>query len=164
MKKKNRYKSSLATIILNKKAYHEYFINEEIEAGLALMGWEVKALRSGGNVNIVNSYILLKNNEMYLIGITITPLKMASSNIVYDPIRARKLLLNKRELNSLFSKINHKGYTAIALSLYWKMAWCKVKIGIAKGKKEHDKRSCIKEKEWKLDKLRVIKKLKTITI
>ncbi|MFP3028908.1 MAG: SsrA-binding protein SmpB [Arsenophonus sp.] len=156
MKKKKSRKLGSATIMLNKRARHEYLISEEIEAGLALQGWEVKALRAG-KTNISYSYILLKDCEAYLFGATITPLIASSSNLVCDPMRTRKLLLNQCELDSIFGKINREGYTAIALSLYWRNAWCKLKIGIAKGKKEHDKRSDIKNREWKLDKARIMK-------
>ncbi|MFS1563029.1 MAG: SsrA-binding protein SmpB [Candidatus Arsenophonus phytopathogenicus] len=156
MTKKKAHKPGSATITLNKSARHQYFISEEIEAGLALQGWEVKALRAG-KANISDSYVLLKEGEAYLFGATITPLNVASSHVVCDPMRTRKLLLNQRELDSLFGKINRKGHTAVALSLYWKNAWCKVKIGVAKGKKEHDKRSDIKDREWKLDKARIMK-------
>ncbi|VAY02350.1 SsrA-binding protein [Arsenophonus endosymbiont of Aleurodicus dispersus] len=157
MTNKKIYKPSLAMITLNKRARYEYFINEEIEAGLALLGWEVKSLRAG-KANINNSYVLLKNGEAYLLGATITPINVASSyNVILDHIRIRKLLLNQHELDSLFGKINCEGQTAVALSLYWKNAWCKVKIGITKGKKEHNKRSNIKEREWKLNKARIMK-------
>ncbi|MGP1931191.1 MAG: SsrA-binding protein SmpB [Arsenophonus sp. ET-YP4-MAG3] len=145
-------------IIVNKIARYEYFINEEIEAGLVLLGWEVKALRAN-KININNSYVLLKNGEVYLFGIIITPLNTVFSHILCNPIRIRKLLLNKHELDFLFSKINRKGYTAVALSIYWKGAWCKVKIGIAKGKKEYNKRSDIKEREWKIDKAKTTKNI-----
>ncbi|BGI51195.1 MAG: SsrA-binding protein SmpB [Arsenophonus endosymbiont of Ceratovacuna japonica] len=147
----------MTNIILNKKAYHEYFISEEIEAGIVLKGWEVKSLRVG-KVNISNSYILLKKSEAYFFGATIIPLNTKFYHTSNDSIRTRKLLLNKFELVSLFGKINRKGYTIITLSLYWKKAWCKVKIGIAKGKKDHDKRHLIKDREWKLDKDRIMKK------
>lgn len=97
------------------------------------------------------------NGEAYLFGATITPLNVASSHVVCDPIRTRKLLLNKRELESLFGRVSREGYTVVALSMYWKNAWSKVKIGVAKGKKDHDKRDDIKEREWKLDKARIMK-------
>lgn len=144
------------TIALNKRAKHDYFIENEIEAGLALQGWEVKALRAG-KANIGDSYVIFKNGEAFLFGANITPLTVASTHIVCDPTRTRKLLLSKRELDSLFGKSNRDGYTIVALSLYWKNAWAKVKIGIAKGKKQHDKRQDIKDREWKLTKDRIMK-------
>lgn len=156
MVKKKANKAGSATIALNKRARHEYFIEAEIEAGLELQGWEVKSLRAG-KVNISDSYVLLKGGEAWLFGATITPLNVASTHIVCDPMRTRKLLLNKRELASLFGNINKEGYTVVALSMYWKNAWVKVKIGIAKGKKQHDKRDDIKAREWERNKARIMK-------
>ncbi|OTQ56929.1 SsrA-binding protein SmpB [Gilliamella apis] len=156
MTKKKSHKPGSATIALNKRARHEYFIEEEIEAGLSLQGWEVKSLRAG-KANISDSYVLLKNGEAWLFGATITPLNVASTHVVCEPMRTRKLLLNERELNSLFGQINRQGYTVVTLSLYWKNAWAKVKIGLAKGKKEYDKRTDIKERQWQVDKARIMK-------
>ncbi len=156
MTKKKVHKRGSATIALNKRARHDYFIEEEIEAGLALQGWEVKSLRAG-KANLGDSYVILRDGEAFLFGANFTPLSVASSHVVCDPTRTRKLLLNQRELDSLYGKINRDGHTVVALSLYWKNAWCKVKIGIAKGKKEHDKRDDIREREWKLDKARIMK-------
>lgn len=156
MTKKKNYKPGSATIAMNRRARHEYFIEEEIEAGLALQGWEVKSLRAG-KANISDSYVVFRNGEAYLFGATITPLNVASSHIVCDPNRTRKLLLNKRELDSLFGLANRDGYTIIALSMYWKNAWTKVKIGVAKGKKLHDKRTDVKDREWQVDKARIMK-------
>ncbi|MEY0471665.1 SsrA-binding protein SmpB [Providencia huaxiensis] len=156
MTKKKPYKPGSATIAMNKRARHEYSIEEEFEAGLSLQGWEVKSLRAG-KANIGDSYVLLRDGEAYLFGANFTPLTVASSHVVCDPTRSRKLLLNQRELDTLYGKVNREGYTIIALSLYWKNAWCKVKIGVARGKKSHDKRSDIKEREWQLDKARIMK-------
>lgn len=156
MTKKKPYKPGSATIAMNKRARHEYSIEEEFEAGLSLQGWEVKSLRAG-KANIGDSYVLLRDGEAYLFGANFTPLTVASSHVVCDPTRSRKLLLNQRELDTLYGKFNREGYTVIALSLYWKNAWCKVKIGVAKGKKAHDKRSDIKDREWQLDKARIMK-------
>lgn len=153
-KKKNKPGSN--TIALNKRARHDYFIEDEIEAGLALQGWEVKAMRAG-KANISDSYVIFNNGEAFLFGAMITPLNVASTHIVCDLTRTRKLLLSKRELDSLFGKSNRDGYTIVALSLYWKNAWAKVKIGIAKGKKQHDKRQDIKDREWKVTKDRIMK-------
>ncbi|KMV72671.1 SsrA-binding protein SmpB [Rosenbergiella epipactidis] len=156
MTKKKSNKPGSATIAMNKRARHEYFIEEEFEAGLSLQGWEVKSLRAG-KANISESYILLRDGEAYLFGSTFQPLTVASSHVVCDPTRNRKLLLKQRELDSLYGRVNREGYTIVALSLYWKNAWCKLKIGVAKGKKEHDKRDDIKNREWQLDKARIMK-------
>ncbi|WP_075181551.1 SsrA-binding protein SmpB [Pantoea sp. 1.19] len=156
MTKKKAHKPGSATIAQNKRARHEYFIEEEFEAGLSLQGWEVKSMRAG-KANISDSYILLRDGEAYLFGATIQPLLGASTHVVCDPTRNRKLLLKQRELDSLYGRVNREGYTVVALSLYWKNAWAKLKIGVAKGKKEHDKRDDIKDREWKLDKARIMK-------
>ncbi len=153
---KKKVKVASNTIALNKRARHDYFIEEEIEAGLALQGWEVKSMRAG-KANISDSYIIFKNAEAYLFGASIQPLNVASTHIVCDPTRSRKLLLNKRELDSLFGKANRDGFTIVALSLYWKGAWAKIKIGVAKGKKLHDKRDSMKDREWQVTKQRIMK-------
>lgn len=156
MTKKNAHKPGSATIAMNKRARHEYFIEEEIEAGLALQGWEVKSLRAG-KANLSDSYVVFRDGEAFLFGATITPLNVASSHVVCEPMRTRKLLLNRKELSSLFGAVNRDGYTIVALSLYWKNAWTKVKIGVAKGKKEHDKREDTRTREWQVDKARIMK-------
>lgn len=156
MTKKKAHKPGSATIAMNKRARHEYIIEDEIEAGLALQGWEVKSMRAG-KANITDSYVTFRDGEAFLFGATIQPLNVASSHVVCDPTRTRKLLLNKRELETLFGKVSRDGYTVVALSMYWKNAWSKVKIGVAKGKKEHDKRDDIKDREWKVDKARIMK-------
>ena len=139
MTKKKAHKPGSATIALNKRARHEYFIEEEFEAGLALQGWEVKSLRAG-KANISDSYVLLRDGEAFLFGANITPMAVASTHVVCDPTRTRKLLLNQRELDSLYGRVNREGYTVVA-----------------KGKKQHDKRSDIKEREWQVDKARIMK-------
>ncbi|WP_118795015.1 SsrA-binding protein SmpB [Haemophilus influenzae] len=154
---KKKVKPNSNTIALNKRARHDYFIEDEIEAGLELQGWEVKSMRAGKANNISDSYVIFKNGEAFLFGANIQPLNVASTHIVCDPTRTRKLLLNKRELASLFGKANRDGFTIVALSLYWKSAWAKVKIGLAKGKKQQDKRDDIKEREWKVTKDRIMK-------
>ncbi len=156
MAKKKAHKPGSATIAMNKRARHEYFIQDELEAGLSLQGWEVKSLRAG-KANISDSYVIFRNGEAFLFGSTFQPLAVASSHVVCDPTRSRKLLLKQRELDSLFGKVNRDGYTVVALSLYWKNAWCKLKIGVAKGKKEHDKRDDIKDREWQVSKARIMK-------
>ncbi|MFY1027847.1 SsrA-binding protein SmpB [Actinobacillus seminis] len=153
---KKKAKPASNTIALNKRARHDYFIEEEIEAGLSLQGWEVKSMRAG-KANISDSYIIFNQGEAYLFGAAIQPLSVASTHIVCDPTRTRKLLLNQKELSSLFGKANRDGFTIVALALYWKGPWAKVKIGLAKGKKLHDKREDIKDREWKLAKDRIMK-------
>ncbi|MGL4861401.1 MAG: SsrA-binding protein SmpB [Enterobacteriaceae bacterium] len=156
MSKKKNSKAGSATIAMNKRARHEYFIEEELEAGLSLQGWEVKSLRAG-KANISDSYVVFRSGEAWLFGATITPLNVASSHVVCDPMRTRKLLLNQKELAKLFGLISRDGYTIVALSMYWKNAWAKVRIGVAKGKKQHDKRTDIKEREWQVNKARIMK-------
>ena len=156
MARKKAHKPGSATIAMNKRARHEYFIEDEFEAGLSLQGWEVKSLRAG-KANISDSYVILRNGEAYLFGSTFQPLAVASSHVVCDPTRSRELLLNQRELDRLIGQVNRDGYTLVALSLYWKNAWCKLKLGVAKGKKEHDKRDSIKDREWQVDKARIMK-------
>lgn len=153
---KKKSKISNNTIALNKRARHEYFIEDEIEAGLSLQGWEVKSMRAG-KANISDSYVIFNQGEAFLFGAQITPLNVASTHVVADPTRTRKLLLSKRELDSLYGKANRDGFTIVALSLYWKGAWAKVKIGLAKGKKLHDKRDTIKDREWQRTKDRIMK-------
>jgi len=158
MIKKKIYKFSSAPVVQNRRARYDYLIEEEFEAGLSLQGWEVKSLRAG-KVNISDSYVILKNGEAYLLGATITPLNVASTHMIYDPTRTRKLLLNKREINSLFGRINREGYTVVSLSMYWKNAWSKINIGVAKSKKDHDKREIVKNREWRIDKARIMKNI-----
>ncbi|UJF18863.1 SsrA-binding protein SmpB [Vibrio sp. SS-MA-C1-2] len=155
-KKKSKNKSGSNTIALNKKARHEYTIETEVEAGLELQGWEIKALRAG-KANITESYVFLKDGEAYLLASTITPLHMASTHVVADPMRYRKLLLKRKELDNLVGKVNRDGFTLVALALYWKGSWVKLKLGVAKGKKLHDKRSDLKAKDWQRDKARIMK-------
>lgn len=156
MAKKNAKKSGGNTIALNKKARHEFHIEDKFESGLELQGWEVKSLRAG-KANISESYVIIRNGEAYLFGATIQPLNVASTHVVADPTRTRKLLLNKRELHRLIGSTERQGYTIVALAMYWKQSWAKLEIGLAKGKKEHDKRSDIKDREWERNKSRVMK-------
>jgi SsrA-binding protein len=144
------------TIALNRKAHHDYFIEERYEAGLVLMGWEVKSLREG-RVQLDQAHILLKNVEAWLFGALITPLQTASTHIVPEPQRSRKLLLKKRELSKLIGSVERKGYTLIPLSLYWVGRLVKLEIGLAKGKKLYDKRASEKEKDWERQKQRILK-------
>ncbi|WP_261815828.1 SsrA-binding protein SmpB [Vibrio gallicus] len=155
-KKKSKTKATSNTIALNKKARHEYFIDDELEAGLELQGWEVKSLRQG-KANIAESYVYLKDGEAFISGMSIIPLNQASTHIVANPTRIRKLLLSRKELDNLFGSINRDGMTLTALSLYWSRSWVKIKVGVAKGKKLHDKRTDLKEKDWARDKARIMK-------
>ena len=139
-------KHPTGTIALNKKALHDYSIENKFEAGIALSGWEVKSLRTG-KAQLVDSYVLLKDGEAYLFGAHITPLKTASTHVIADPTRTRKLLLHKRELGKLFGAVQQKGYACVALALYWKKHLIKCEIALAKGKKEFDKRATEKERD-----------------
>ena len=139
-------KQSPGTIALNKKALHDYFIEQKFEAGLVLAGWEVKSLRAG-KAQLVDSYVLLKDGEAWLMGAHISPLTSTSTHVIADPTRTRKLLLHKRELGKLFGAVQQKGYACVALSLYWKKHMIKCEIALAKGKKEYDKRHTAKERD-----------------
>ena len=144
------------TIAVNKKARHDYFIEEKIEAGLVLKGWEVKSLRSK-SIQLKESYVLLKNMEAWLLGAHISPLPTVSTHTFPDPTRTRKLLLNRNELAKLIGAVERKGFTIVALSMYWKKGKAKLEIGIAKGKQKQDKRASIKERDWQRDKQRILK-------
>lgn len=156
MAKKKKPKVNSATIARNKKATHDYFIIEEFEAGISLLGWEVKSLREG-RVQLKESYVINRDGELYLFGAHITPLKQASTHVVADPTRTRKLLLNRREISYLIGSVDRKGFAMIPLSLYWKRGKVKCKIALGKGKKMHDKRETIKRREWDIEKQRVMK-------
>ncbi|MGF1723132.1 SsrA-binding protein SmpB [Photobacterium nomapromontoriensis] len=144
------------TIAKNKTARFEYAIQDEYEAGMQLQGWEVKAIRDG-KVNLTESYVFLRNGEAFISGMTITPLNAASTHVVADPTRTRKLLLNRREIDKLLGAVNRDGETIIALSMYWKASFVKLKIGNARGKKLHDKRADTKARDWQRDKARIMK-------
>lgn len=150
-------KSSDSSIALNRKAGFDYFLEAQYEAGLVLEGWEVKSLRAG-KVNLADAHVIIKYGEAFLLGSQINPLSTASTHFIPDPTRTRKLLLNRKELNHLIGSVERQGYTIIPLSLYWKKNSIKLKIALAKGKKEHDKRSTIKEREWQRDRSRILKK------
>ncbi len=153
-KKKDKKPSS--TIALNKKARHDYQLEDRFEAGLVLEGWEVKSLRAG-KVQMVESYVLLKNGEAFLFGCLITPLQTASTHIQPDPRRTRKLLLHQHEIDRLIGAVDRKGYSIIPTAMYWRKGRAKLEIALAKGKKEHDRRADIKERDWKRDKKRILK-------
>jgi SsrA-binding protein len=156
MVKHQKIKFQDNTIARNKKARHDFFIEERFEAGLVLEGWEVKSLRAG-HVQIRDSYILLKEGEAYLFGALITPLPTASTHIHPDPQRNRKLLLHRRELGKLIGAVERKGYALIPTAMYWKRGRAKVEIGLAKGKTTHDKRTTEKDRDWQRQKQRLLK-------
>ncbi len=145
-----------AVIALNKRARHEYFIEESLDAGLVLQGWEVKSLRAG-KAQITEGYVIIKNGEAWLIGAHVTPLRTASTHVVADPTRTRKLLLNRRELDRLVGAVERKGHTVVPLKLYWKNGKAKLEIGLAKGKQAHDKRATEKDRDWQRDKARLMR-------
>lgn len=150
-------KTSPDTIALNRKATHEYFIEERIEAGLSLTGWEVKSLRAG-RLQLNESYVFIKNSEAWLFGAHLTPLTSASTHVNPDPIRSRKLLLHRKEIDKLIGLTERAGYTIVPLKMYWRRGRVKCEIGIAKGKKQHDKRASLKERDWQRQKQRILKK------
>jgi SsrA-binding protein len=145
-----------ASIADNRKARHDYFIEETYEAGLVLQGWEVKSMRAG-RVQLKEGYVFIKNGEAFLFGAHISALPTASTHVIPDPIRTRKLLLNKSELSGLIGAVERRGYTLVPLELYWKAGKAKLRIGLAKGKKEHDKRSTSKDRDWQREKSRLMK-------
>lgn len=145
-----------STIVLNKKASHDYFIEQRIEAGIALEGWEVKSLRAGRG-QIKESYVKILHAEAFLIGAHISPLPTASTHVNPDPTRTRKLLLKRSELNKLIGQTERAGYTLVPTAMYWKRGRAKLEIGLAKGKKLHDKRSTEKDKDWQREKERLFK-------
>lgn len=149
-------KSGGKTIALNKKASHDYFIDERFEAGISLLGWEVKSLRAG-KVQIVESYIMLKDNEAFLFGALITPLLSASTHVKTEPQRTRKLLLHRHELNRLIGAVERKGLTLVPTALYWKNGKVKLELGIARGKKAHDKRATEKDRDWQKQKAQLLR-------
>ncbi len=144
------------TIAQNKKARHDYHIIDKYEAGLSLMGWEIKSLRAG-KLQLVDSYVIFQNNEAFLIGAHMTPLNTASTHVIADPTRTRKLLLHRQQIDKIEREAQQTGYTAVCLAIYWKGNKIKAEIALAKGKQAHDKRAASKEKEWGRDKQRVIK-------
>jgi SsrA-binding protein len=144
------------TIVDNKKAFHEYFIEERYEAGLMLEGWEVKAIRAGRS-NLKESYVVLKQEEVWLIGCHISPLPTASTHIHPDPVRSRKLLLHAHEIRKLIGKVQQAGYTLMPLNLHFSKGRVKIEIGLAKGKKLHDKRAVQKDRDWQREKSRLMR-------
>lgn len=157
MSTKKQPPNNNSTIALNKRATHDFFIEERFEAGMVLQGWEVKSIRAG-KVQLTESYVLLKNSEAWLLGSHITPLNTASTHVNADPTRTRKLLLNQRELNKLYGSVERKGYTLVALKMYWKKNHVKLEIALAKGKQAHDKRESEKKHSWQREKARLMRR------
>ena len=155
--KKSAAAPSRRVIARNKRAVHNYFVEERFEAGLVLEGWEVKSLRAG-KAQMVDSYVLLRDGEAYLFGAHVTPLASASSHISPDSTRTRKLLLHTRELGKIFTATQTKGYACIATTLYWKNNRVKCEIALGKGKKQHDKRATARDRDWAREKERLLKK------
>lgn len=156
MSKKQTNKKQNSTIALNRKARHEYFLEDRFEAGISLQGWEVKSIRLG-KVNLSDSYVVINDGQAYLFGAQIQPLNSASTHVVCDPERSRKLLLHKRELDKLIGAKEREGYTLIATAMYWKACWVKLEFHLAKGKKSFDKRDDIKDRDWSREKERMMK-------
>lgn len=144
------------SIVQNKKAFHDYFIEQRFEAGIALEGWEVKAIRAG-RVQIKEAYVVIKGSELFLIGCHISPLPTASSHVHPDPVRTRKLLLHAEEIKRLIGSVERAGYTLVPLDLHYSKGRIKLEIGLAKGKKQHDKRATEKEKEWQREQQRLLR-------
>lgn len=147
------------TIAQNRKAWHDYFIEQKLEAGLVLQGWEVKCLRAG-RAQLKEGYVVIEGGEAFLVGAHFSPLTSTSTHIKANPVRARKLLLHAEEISKLIGAIERKGYTIVPLSLYWKRGHAKLEIGLAKGKQAHDKRASIKERESDREMQRALKSRK----
>lgn len=156
MTKQKKSQSDSKTIAINRKARHDYAIEQRFEAGLSLQGWEVKSLRDG-RAQLKESYVKIKGGEAWLIGCHISPLETASTHVNPDPTRTRKLLLKKDEINKLIGATERAGYTIVPLALYWKRKYAKLEVGLAKGKKQHDKRQTLKRREWDRQKQRLHK-------
>jgi SsrA-binding protein len=155
--KKSKVKTKSDLIAKNKKAFHEYSIEDKLEAGIVLKGWEVKSIREG-KVQLVDSHVHFRNNEAWLSNTLITPLLSASTHIIPQPSAARKLLLHAYQISKLIGKIEQKGYTIVPIQMYWKNGNVKVEIALAKGKQLHDKRASSKDKDWKREQARIFKK------
>ncbi len=140
----------------NRKARFDYFIEDRYEAGLALQGWEVKSMRAG-KAQLTEAYVYLRNGEAFLFGAHISPLPTASTHLTPDPVRTRKLLLHRSELQHLIGSVERRGYTLVPLELYWKDGRAKIQVGLAKGKKQHDKRATEKDRDWQRQKARVLR-------
>jgi SsrA-binding protein len=159
MSKSDKAKKAGPKIAENRKARHDFFIEDSFEAGLALEGWEVKSLRAG-RAQLTESYVHLRNGEAWLLGAHLSPLLSASTHVKADPTRTRKLLLNRTELDRLVGAVERKGYTLVPLNLHWKRGRAKLDIGLARGKKQHDKRATDKTRDWERQKARILKSSK----
>lgn len=146
------------SIIDNKKALHDYFIEERFEAGLVLQGWEAKAIRAG-RAQLKEAYVVIRRAELYLIGAHISPLSSTSTHVTADPVRTRKLLLHNAEISKLIGKVERSGYALVPLNLHYSRGRIKLDLGLAKGKKQHDKRATEKEKEWNREKQRILREV-----
>jgi len=155
-KANDKDKRGSATIALNKRARHEYHIDQHFEAGIALQGWEVKSLRAG-RVNLGDAYAIVKSGEIFLFGASIVPLISASTHVVADDRRTRKLLLHREEIVKIIGAIERKGYTLVPLAMYWKNNHVKLDLGVARGKQEHDKRDSERERDWQREKQRAMR-------
>jgi SsrA-binding protein len=144
------------SIAQNKKAFHDYFVEQKFEAGIALEGWEVKAIRAG-RAQLKEAYVIVRNNEIFLIGCHVSPLPSASTHLHPDPVRTRKLLLHAEEINRLIGNVERAGYTLLPLDMHYTRGRIKLEVGLAKGKKQHDKRHAEKEREWQREKQRLLK-------
>jgi SsrA-binding protein len=153
---KEKEKNTDRLIAANKRARFEYFIEDSYEAGLMLQGWEVKSLREG-RAQITEAYVTLKNGEAWLIGAHFTPLKQTCTHVLADATRTRKLLMNRKELSTLIGKVERAGYTLAPLDLHWTNGRAKLQVGLAKGKKQHDKRDTIKERDWEREQGRIMR-------
>ena len=144
------------SIVQNRKATHDYFIEERYEAGVALEGWEVKAIR-GGRATIAEAYVMVRNAEIFLFGANISPLPTVSTHFTPDPRRTRKLLLRAEEIRRLIGKVEQRGYTLVPLDLHYKKGRIKLEVGLGRGKQQHDKRADLKDKEWNREKQRLLR-------
>jgi SsrA-binding protein len=156
MATKKKAKPQSNTIALNKKAKHDYFLEDKFEAGISLQGWEVKSLREG-KIQLVDSYVQFHRGEAYLNGAHISPLKSVSTHYVTEPARNRKLLLHSKELSRIALAIEAKGLTCVCTALYWKEHLIKAEIALARGKKQHDKRATEKDRDWDREKQRIVR-------
>jgi len=156
MNKADKKNAASKQIAVNKKARHDYFIEDSFEAGLALEGWEVKSLREG-RAQLTESYVHIRDGEAWLFGAHVSPLNTVSTHIRADPTRTRKLLLHRTELDRLIGAVERKGYTLVPLNLHWARGKAKLDVGLAKGKKQHDKRATQKDRDWQRQKARIMK-------
>jgi len=145
------------SIVENRKAFHDYFIEERVEAGIALEGWEVKSIRAG-RANLKEAYVVVKNGEIMLVGAHISPLAQASSHVHADPTRTRRLLMHKDEIARFVGRVERAGYTMVPIDLHYKKGKIKLEVGLAKGKKQHDKRATEKDRDWQRNKARILRR------